>query len=113
MALGSQEGIHSAHWHGTTLLQQGMRVDAVDLLSGSMRSADLVPDAPGIWLFHCHTHHHIHGGMTALFEVLPWDAEAAKGLSYDHEPRSPANGVFVVFASQSTLAGIGVSWIVF
>jgi len=69
--LGSEEGLHTAHWHGVTLLENGHRVDVVELLPASFRVADMTPDNPGFWMFHCHVNHHIHGGMTALFEIRP------------------------------------------
>jgi manganese oxidase len=38
----------------------------------SVRDANtgLVPDDPGIWMFHCRVNDHITGGMTARYEVL-------------------------------------------
>ena len=70
-ALGSEEGLHSAHWHGQTVLWHGMRMDGVELMPMSMKTVDLVPDALGTWLFHCHVNDHIIGGMMALFTVRP------------------------------------------
>ena len=36
------------------------------------RCADASPRHPtGKWMFHCHVNHHIHGGMTAMYTVLP------------------------------------------
>jgi Multicopper oxidase len=34
--------------------------------------ADMVPDNPGTWLFHCHLPGHFSAGMRTLFEVAPW-----------------------------------------
>jgi uncharacterized cupredoxin-like copper-binding protein len=31
----------------------------------------MVPDNPGIWLFHCHMPGHFGAGMYARFNVLP------------------------------------------
>ena len=50
--------IHTPHWHGQTVVTNHMR-------------ADMVPDNPGMWLFHCHMNGHFPGGMYARFEVLP------------------------------------------
>jgi manganese oxidase len=44
-------------------------VDTVELLPMSMKIVDMVPDAPGHWLFHCHVNDHIVGGMDALYQV--------------------------------------------
>ena len=32
-------------------------------------SADMVPDEPGIWLYHCHISDHMLAGMVARYEV--------------------------------------------
>jgi len=37
--------------------------------------ADMVPDNPGICLFHCHMPGHFTGGMSARFNVLPGAAQ--------------------------------------
>jgi FtsP/CotA-like multicopper oxidase with cupredoxin domain len=34
-------------------------------------TADMVPDAPGLWLFHCQVYDHLDAGMMARYEVLP------------------------------------------
>jgi FtsP/CotA-like multicopper oxidase with cupredoxin domain len=36
-----------------------------------MITADMVADAPGIWMLHCHVADHMAAGMTARFEVMP------------------------------------------
>jgi manganese oxidase len=71
MALGTEVDLHTPHWHGQTLTQMGMRTDATELLPGSMRTLDMVPDEPGTWLFHCHVNDHIKAGMQALYTVRP------------------------------------------
>ena len=38
-------------------------------VSGTMTI--LVPDNPGIWLFHCHLNGHLQAGMEARFAVVP------------------------------------------
>eukprot|EP01119_Soliformovum_irregulare_P006299 TRINITY_DN1812_c0_g1_i1.p1 TRINITY_DN1812_c0_g1~~TRINITY_DN1812_c0_g1_i1.p1 ORF type:complete len:612 (+),score=108.47 TRINITY_DN1812_c0_g1_i1:225-1838(+) len=71
MSLGTENDIHAAHWHGSTLLWQGARVDSIEMIPGTTKTLDMVVDTEGTWLFHCHTNHHIHGGMTGLFHVKP------------------------------------------
>jgi len=70
-ALGSEEALHTAHWHGQTLLSYGQRLDTVQLLPSTTSVADMLPDNQGLWMYHCHVNHHVHGGMTAIFEVDP------------------------------------------
>jgi hephaestin len=46
-----------------------MRMDTVSLLPATMAVADMVPDNPGVWLFHCHVADHITAGMSARYQV--------------------------------------------
>jgi hephaestin len=69
-ALGGESDLHSPHWHGNVVTVAGRRTDVVELLPASMQVADMVPDDPGIWLFHCHVEDHMMGGMSALYEVV-------------------------------------------
>ena len=57
--------MHAPHWHGNTLLIDGMRTDMVELLPMSMKVLDMYPDNVGTWLLHCHVNDHIQGGMLA------------------------------------------------
>ena len=63
--------IHSPHWHGQTVVAGHMRTDMLMLTPMMSVTADMVPDNPGIWLFHCHMPGHFGGGMYARFNVLP------------------------------------------
>jgi FtsP/CotA-like multicopper oxidase with cupredoxin domain len=65
------EDVHAAHWHGQTVVVNSMRSDTVSLGPMAMAIADMTPDAPGTWLFHCHVNDHFEGGMQALFRVTP------------------------------------------
>lgn len=70
MATMSDFDFHTPHWHGNTVLVNGMRTDLVQLWPMQMVTADMVPDNPGIWLFHCHVNLHLEGGMEERYEVL-------------------------------------------
>lgn len=69
--VGSELDLHTPHWHGQAGLMGGMRTDMAELLPGSMKTFDMVPDVAGTWLFHCHVNDHILAGMQALFTVQP------------------------------------------
>jgi FtsP/CotA-like multicopper oxidase with cupredoxin domain len=69
MSIGTEVDLHTPHWHGQTALMAGMRMDMVELLPGSMKTVDMMPDNPGTWLYHCHVNDHITAGMMALFTV--------------------------------------------
>ena len=61
--------LHAPHWHGNTVLIQGRRSDVASLLTMGMIIADMEPDNPGIWLFHCHVGGHLQAGMSSLYTV--------------------------------------------
>jgi FtsP/CotA-like multicopper oxidase with cupredoxin domain len=71
ITLGEGLNFHTPHWHGNTVLVRGSRTDVVSLGPAQMITADMHPDAPGVWLFHCHISEHMDGGMAARYEVLP------------------------------------------
>lgn len=68
--LGSETDLHTAHWHGQRVIEDGRRrTDVTDLLPGSMKIADMVADNPGQWLFHCHVAEHMAEGMYARMVI--------------------------------------------
>jgi FtsP/CotA-like multicopper oxidase with cupredoxin domain len=71
VTLGESGNTHTPHWHGNTVLLNGRRTDVVGVTPAQMVTADMVPDDPGIWLFHCHVSDHMDGGMVAFYQVLP------------------------------------------
>ena len=44
-------------------------MDVIELLPGSMATADMTADNPGTWLLHCHVSDHMEGGMMATYTV--------------------------------------------
>jgi FtsP/CotA-like multicopper oxidase with cupredoxin domain len=71
LALGNGINFHTPHWHGNTVLWNKQRTDVIALSPAQMITADMVPDNPGTWLFHCHVADHMRAGMSALYRVLP------------------------------------------
>lgn len=70
MSMGSEVDLHTPHWHGNTLTtQMGQRIDVTSLLPAEMATADMRPDARGLWLFHCHVADHLSAGMTTRYRV--------------------------------------------
>lgn len=63
--------IHTPHWHGQTATIGHMRMDMVMLTPMMSVVADMVPDNPGTWMFHCHMPGHFSAGMRTLFSVEP------------------------------------------
>jgi len=70
MAMGTEVDIHTPHWHGNTVTVGGMRSDVILMGPASMVTADMVPDDPGTWLFHCHVNDHISAGMVTRYRVV-------------------------------------------
>jgi hypothetical protein len=71
-SLGSEIDLHTAHWHGLRVVEDGRRrTDMVELLPASMKVADMVADNPGGWLFHCHVEEHMASGMFTRVNVYP------------------------------------------
>ncbi len=71
IGMGTEVDLHTAHWHGKTVLDHGRRTDVVELLPTSMNSVDMIADNPGTWLYHCHVTDHITAGMITRWTVLP------------------------------------------
>ncbi|MEO8735547.1 MAG: multicopper oxidase domain-containing protein [Edaphobacter sp.] len=63
--------VHTPHWHGNTVLSDGHRTDVISIGPAQMETVDMIPDDPGIWMYHCHFDGHMQAGMTALYQVLP------------------------------------------
>jgi FtsP/CotA-like multicopper oxidase with cupredoxin domain len=61
--------VHAPHWHGNDVLVGGMRTDVLTLSFMGMAIANMVPDDPGTWLFHCHVSFHNSAGMAVRYRV--------------------------------------------
>jgi len=69
VSIGNGFNFHTPHWHGNTVLDGDRRTDVLIIGPAQMITVDMVPDNPGIWLYHCHATDHMHAGMSALYEV--------------------------------------------
>jgi len=76
--VGDVVNFHTPHWLGGTVNFQGRRTDVFDLLPAGMETADMVPDAPGLWVLRCQVDDHMQAGMMARYEVLPAQAAGEK-----------------------------------
>ena len=70
IGMGTEVDLHTPHWHGNTVLWNGMRVDVMELMPASLKTVDFIPDNVGTWMFHCHVNDHISAGMMSLFKVI-------------------------------------------
>jgi uncharacterized cupredoxin-like copper-binding protein len=71
MALGNEVDLHTPHWHGNLVSENGQTTDVIELLPASMKTVDMVPDSPGTWAYHCHVVDHMEAGMMAKYTVKP------------------------------------------
>ena len=71
VTIGEGVNLHTPHWHGNVVLDGGRRTDVIAISPAQMATVDMVPDDPGIWMFHCHFDEHMMAGMMARYEVQP------------------------------------------
>uniref|UniRef100_A0A674HV32 Ceruloplasmin n=1 Tax=Terrapene triunguis TaxID=2587831 RepID=A0A674HV32_9SAUR len=74
LGMGQEIDVHTVHFHAETFTYRNgksYRADVVDLFPGTFEMVEMVVGNPGTWLLHCHVSDHIHGGMEALYRVLP------------------------------------------
>jgi len=69
IGMGTEVDLHTAHWHGQTVLDQGRRTDVVELLPTSMKTVNMVATNQGTWLYHCHVTDHITAGMMSRWRI--------------------------------------------
>eukprot|EP00898_Chlorokybus_atmophyticus_P000768 jgi/Chlat1/1692/Chrsp127S01958 len=87
VALGNEVDLHTPHWHGHTLQVSNRTVDLFNLLPFTSIVADMVPDNPGMWLYHCHVNDHIKAGMVTKYTVSSTpdaNAEALPGVEREY-----------------------------
>lgn len=71
VTIGFGANFHTPHWHGNVVLWDRKRTDVISVSPAQMVVADMVPDNPGTWMFHCHVDDHMEAGMHAHYHVLP------------------------------------------
>jgi manganese oxidase len=116
-ALGDEVDLHTPHWHGNTVTVDGARTDVVTLLPATQVTADMIPDAIGTFLVHCHVSHHMMMGMVANYTVLPCSGspcpsstgqQAWERLSHGDGERSIAALLFGLLFGVAGLAMLSV-----
>ena len=71
LSMGDLFNFHTPHWHGNTVIYNHTRTDVISILPAQSLVADMIPDDPGMWMFHCHIDDHMASGMMDMYEVLP------------------------------------------
>ena len=69
-SMGTEVDLHTPHVHGNVWTNSmGMNMDMFGVLPGEMQTLNMVPDAAGLWLMHCHVNDHITAGMISEYQV--------------------------------------------
>ncbi|KAJ8410873.1 hypothetical protein AAFF_G00188300 [Aldrovandia affinis] len=82
--MGNEVDIHSAYFHGHTVLDRGHRTDVLSLFPATFVTAEMIPRTTGKWLLSCQVNEHIQAGMQAFYQV------ASCGST--HGPGEPSGG---------------------
>ncbi|KAK3522186.1 hypothetical protein QTP70_027002 [Hemibagrus guttatus] len=69
IGMGNEVDIHTAYFHGQTLLVDGHRFDSVSLFPATFMTALMEPLTIGRWMLACQVNSHIQDGMQAMFSV--------------------------------------------
>lgn len=69
LGMGNEVDLHTAHFHGKTVLYKKGRTDTIELLPGSAATIDMKADNPGTWMYHCHVADHIKAGMLTTYTI--------------------------------------------
>jgi FtsP/CotA-like multicopper oxidase with cupredoxin domain len=69
LGMGNEVDLHTAHFHGKTVLYKKGRTDTIELLPGSAATIDMRADNPGTWMYHCHVADHIKAGMLTTYTI--------------------------------------------
>ncbi len=69
MTMGDAFNFHTPHWHGNVVTVDHHNADIVALSPAQFVIADMTPDNPGTWMFHCHISEHMEAGMMTNYEV--------------------------------------------
>lgn len=64
--MGNEVDIHSAFFHGSTLLDRGHRTDILSLFPATFATAEMVPKKSGKWLLTCQVNDHLKGRASDL-----------------------------------------------
>ncbi|KAM4545939.1 ferroxidase HEPHL1 isoform 2-T2 [Odontesthes bonariensis] len=81
--MGNEVDIHSAFFHGNTLLDRGHRTDTLSLFPATFATAEMVPKMSGKWLLSCQVNDHLQAGMQAFYEVKSCGTSAGSTVMSD------------------------------
>uniref|UniRef100_A0A3Q1G193 ferroxidase n=1 Tax=Acanthochromis polyacanthus TaxID=80966 RepID=A0A3Q1G193_9TELE len=79
--MGNEVDVHTAFFHGNTLLDRSHRTDTISLFPAIFVAAEMVPKGRGKWLLTCQVNDHLQAGMQAFYEVQSCDSEVGSTAS--------------------------------
>ncbi|XP_036392053.1 hephaestin-like protein 1a [Megalops cyprinoides] len=82
--MGNEVDIHSAYFHGHTVLDRGHRADVLSLFPATFVTAEMIPRTTGKWLLSCQVNDHVQAGMQAFYQV--------SSCGEKHGPGEPPGG---------------------
>ncbi|XP_048460742.1 ceruloplasmin [Rhincodon typus] len=85
--MGNEVDVHSAYFHGQSLIDRHQHVDTISLFPATFVTVAMVPKNPGTWLLSCQVNDHIEAGMQALFEVVGYEKKTKEATSEGKERR--------------------------
>lgn len=71
--MGNEVDIHTAFFHGNTLLDRGHRTDVLSLFPAIFATAEMAPKARGKWLLTCQVNDHLQGKAPDLLTSVTFD----------------------------------------
>ncbi|KAL7842550.1 hypothetical protein SRHO_G00242390 [Serrasalmus rhombeus] len=83
--IGNEVDIHSAYFHGHTLLDRGHRTDVLSLFPASFVTAVMVPKTPGKWRLSCQVNDHMRAGMQMFYRVSLCGSDTTPKAPSGHE----------------------------
>ncbi|CAG00485.1 unnamed protein product, partial [Tetraodon nigroviridis] len=75
--MGNEMDVHSAFFHGNTVLDRGHRTDVLSLFPATFATAEMVPQARGKWLLTCQNRDHLKAGEQAFYEVKSCNSDSS------------------------------------
>ncbi|KAK6486511.1 ferroxidase HEPHL1 isoform X1 [Huso huso] len=83
--MGNEVDIHSAYFHGHTVLDRGHRSDVISLFPATFVTSEMITENVGKWMLSCQVNDHIQAGMQALYQVSECNAGVHKTPSTGKE----------------------------
>jgi hephaestin len=68
--VGDVVNFHTPHWLGHLVTYHNKRTDVFSMLPAGMETADMMPDAAGLFVLRCQVDDHMQAGMWVRYEVL-------------------------------------------